>query len=180
MWRHAELQVTGLPTSCSKVQGSPSSGQVVGQVAGGSQVSPAPMWPSPQVGSQSLSVAAVQPAGQQPSLSRQATTAKCVHPRVQSWIEPLAMSVVQASASSQVRAQAPGMPAVIARSHCSLASTTPSPHMTKQSVSVAAVQPAGQQWSPSAQAVIGVATQSELQVLGDPTKVNSVHAFGAA
>jgi hypothetical protein len=72
------------------------------------------------------------------------------------------------------------MPAVIARSHCSLASTTPSPQTTKQSVSVAAVQPAGQQWSPPTQALIGVATQSELQVLGDPTKVSLVQSFGAA
>jgi len=155
-WRQAALQVSGLPTSTSAVHGSPSSGQVVGQVLGGSQVSPFPTWPSPQTGRQSESLVSSQPTGQQPSSLRQATMARCVHPRVQFWIEPLSMSVVQASPSSHLRWQAPGMPAVIARSHFSLAWTTPSPQMGAQSESVREVQPAGQHLSPPTQAVIGV------------------------
>jgi hypothetical protein len=98
------------------VHGSPSSGQVVGQVVGGSQVSPAPIRPSPQRGLQSESVAPVQPAGQQASSSRQAVIVSCWQARVQPATVPEARSTVQASASSQDRAQAPGWPAVIARS----------------------------------------------------------------
>jgi hypothetical protein len=102
-WRQAALQSCGSPTSCSTVQGSPSSGQVVGQVVRGSHVSPMLTWPSPQTGwPQSLSFAGRHPVGQQPSSSRQATIARCVQVRVQLWIEPLAISVVQASPSSQV------------------------------------------------------------------------------
>src|SRR6185295_15324891 len=52
--RQAALQVAEAPVSCSAVHGSPSSGQDVGQLAGGSQVSPAPMRPSGQWGAQSL------------------------------------------------------------------------------------------------------------------------------
>lgn len=107
-WRQSTSQWAGSPLSCSIVQGSPSSGQVVGQVLGGSQVSPAPMWPSPQLGLQSESVATVQPAGQQPSLSRQAVMGSWLQARVQPATDPEARSTVQASASSQVLAQAPG------------------------------------------------------------------------
>jgi hypothetical protein len=173
--RQAELQWAGSPVSCSLVQGSPSSGQVVGQVVGGSQVSPAPIRPSPQRGPQSESVATVQPGGQQPSSSRQAVIASWLQARVQLATEPEAMSTVQASASSQDCAQAPGIPAVMARSHCSPVSTRPSPHTTGQSESLAAVQPAGQQPSPPRQPVMGVATQLALQEAGAPRSVTVVH-----
>jgi hypothetical protein len=69
--RHAALQVEALPVICSAVQGSPSSGQEVGQLLGGSQVSPAWMWSSPHCGLQSLSLFLLQPSGQQPSPERQ-------------------------------------------------------------------------------------------------------------
>lgn len=157
------------------MQGSPSSGQVVGQVLGGSQVSPASTFLSPQVAWQSVSVAGVQPEGQQPSPLKQATIAVCVQWREQSLLEPLAMSPVQASPSSQVSAQAPGNPAVIARSHCSPASTTPSPQIGEQSGSLAAVQPSGQQESPPTQAVMGLTTQAALQVAGSPRTLEVAH-----
>lgn len=174
-WRQAALQVAGSPTRISVVQGSPSSGQVVGQVLGGSQVSPVSIFLSPQVAWQSLSVAGVHPEGQQPSPLRQATIVVCVQWREQSLLDPLAMSTVQASPSSQVSAQAPGNPAVIARSHCSPASTTPSPQMGEQSGSLAAVQPGGQQESPPTQAVMGVTTQAALQVAGEPRTLEVAH-----
>ena len=87
---------------------SPSSGQVVGQLDGGSQVSPAPTRPSPQVAAQSLSAAALQPGGQQPSPLTQAAIGSCVQAREQASTVPDAKSAVQASPSSQVAAQAPG------------------------------------------------------------------------
>ena len=156
------------------VQGSPSSGQVVGQVLGGSQVSPAPMRPSPQLGLQSSSVAALQPAGQQPSLFRQAVIGSCQQARVQPATDPAARSTVQASASSQVLAQAPGWPAVMPRSHCSGASTTPSPQTVGQSESVTAVHPGGQQPSPPTQATMGVETQLAVQLAGEPRRATVV------
>jgi hypothetical protein len=172
--RQAALQWTGSPMSCSFVQGSPSSGQLVGQVLGGSQVSPAPIRPSGQWGLQSESVAVVHPAGQQPSSSRQAVIASCWQVRVQPATEPEARSTVQALASSQDRAQAPGIPAVMARSHVSPPDTTASPQTTGQSESVAVVQPDGQQPSPPRQPVMGVATQLALQEAGDPRSATIV------
>jgi hypothetical protein len=70
----ATSQFAALPCRRSTVQASPSSGQAVGQVAGGSQVSPPPIRPSPHIGWQSLSVDRPQPAGQQPSPSMQPVT----------------------------------------------------------------------------------------------------------
>ena len=143
---HALVHWRGSPISRSTVHGSPSSGQAVGQVDGGSQVSPAWIRPSLQVAAQSASVAAVQPAGQQPSPLKQAVIAPWVQVRVHAATEPAATSTVQASPSLQLAGQAPGNPAVIARSHASPISTTPSPHTVRgQSASVAAVQPGGQQ-----------------------------------
>jgi len=171
-WRQVTSQCSGSPTSSSVVQGSPSSGQVVGQVVLGSQVSPAPTCLSPHLPAQSLSLSALQPGGQQPSSFMQPTMGAWVQRRVQLALDPLARSVVQASSSSQVRAQAPGSPAVIARSQASPASTAPSPQTGVQSGSLAAVQPAGQQLSPEVQAVIGTATHEEVQLVGDPRKVS--------
>jgi hypothetical protein len=170
-WTQATLQRSGAPTSISVVQGSPSSGQVVGQVALGSQVSPAPTCLSPHIPAQSLSLAALQPGGQQPSSFEQATRGAWVQRRVQLPIEPLARSVVQAFWSSQVRAQAPGSPAVIARSQASPASTAPSPQTGVQSGSLAEVQPAGQQLSPEVQAVIGATEHEVLQLVREPRRV---------
>jgi len=68
----SKLQVAALPVGVSIVQGSPSS-QLVGQLEGGSQVSPGSTTPSPQLAEQSLSLACVQPGGQQPSPPPQVT-----------------------------------------------------------------------------------------------------------
>jgi hypothetical protein len=127
IWRQAALHVSREPTIRSSVHGSPSSGQTDGQVFRGSQSSPAPSFPSPHTGAQSLSLAAPQPAGQQPSLATQAVMGAWLHAREHDSIEPVAWSDVHAFPSSQLRAQAPGMPAVMARSQVSPSLTTPSP-----------------------------------------------------
>src|SRR5262245_31003372 len=125
---------------------------------------------SPHCGLQSPSLPALQPFGQQPSPERQPVTGWWMQVREQPSGDPEAKSSVQALASSQERGQAPGKPAVIARSQLSLLPTTPSPQMPAQSESVAIVQPAGQQPSPFAQAVIGIATQWALQVSTRPCR----------
>jgi hypothetical protein len=73
---HCALQLAALPVSVSMVQASPSS-QVVGQLP--SQVSGASTVLLPQVLEQSLSLAWVQPAGQQPSPLAQVVTLVCLH-----------------------------------------------------------------------------------------------------
>src|SRR5690348_12318623 len=72
MCSHLTLQAFGSPESFSAVQGSPSSAQVVGQLLGGSQVSDISTRPLGQTGTQSESVAPVQPVGQQRSPAAQA------------------------------------------------------------------------------------------------------------
>ena len=100
MWWQATLHWSGVPDSSSRVQVSPSSGQRVGQVAGGSQVSSAPTLPSLHMWAQSASVSGVQPRGQQLSPARQALMGWCVHFREQPSTVPLTRSTVHASASS--------------------------------------------------------------------------------
>jgi len=67
---HLAVQVSGAPSSFCRVQ--PMAGHLVGQLEGGSQVSPVSMAPFPHEAWQSLSLAALQPGGQQPSPPRQA------------------------------------------------------------------------------------------------------------
>ena len=74
VWLQATLQLALLPVMRSMVQALPSS-QEVGQEDFGSQVSPFSTTPLPQVGEQSESLLAVQPAGQQPSPETQVVTA---------------------------------------------------------------------------------------------------------
>ena len=168
MWRQSASQVLGLPTSWSRVHGSPSLGQMVGQLSAGSQVSPAPRRLSPQIGAQSASVAAEQPAGQQPSPVTQAVMSRWVQVRVQPSTDPETTSTVQALASSQDRGHESGAPAVIPRSQVSPESRTPLPHTTGQSLSVTAEQPAGQQPSWLRQAVIRVVMHSAVHVPTEP------------
>jgi hypothetical protein len=168
MWRQATLHIAASPVSCSTVQGSPSSGHEVGQVLGGSQVSPAPTWRSPQLGMQSRSFAAEQPNGQQPSSGIHAVSGVWLQLREQPSMEPDAWSKVHALPSSQVRAQAPGAPVVMARSQLSPFSTTPSPQMVGQSLSLVGLHPGAQHLSSSRQAVIGIATHAALQVSARP------------
>ena len=166
-WQKA-LHWPGDPMSFSRVQTSPSSGQVVGQLPGGSQVSPIPMRRSLQAGAQSLSVSAVHPEGQQPSPVRHPVMRTCEQVRVHASTDPSARSTVHASRSSHERGQAPGLPAVIRRSQLSVPPTTPSPQMTEQSESLDAVQPAGQQPSPEAQPVMGDETHRALHISAAP------------
>ena len=86
--RQAALQVWEEPVSCSVVHGSPSSAQVVGQLLGGSQVSPAATRLSPHFGAQSLSLSAEQAAGQQPSSGMQALMRAWLHAREQPSTDP--------------------------------------------------------------------------------------------
>jgi hypothetical protein len=88
--------------------------------------------------------------------------------RVHPSIVPEPKSSVQASPSSQLRGHAPAKPVVIARSQVSPVSTARLPQTTVQSLSLFAEHPAGQQPSPSAQAVIGVATQDALHSSARP------------
>jgi hypothetical protein len=162
--------------SCSIVQRSPSSGQVAGQEAAGSHVSPAPTWPSPQIGAQSASVAGVHPGGQQPSPARQAVIGAWPQAREQPATDPEAKSSVQAFPSSQEGGHQPGMPAVMARSQRSPGSTTPSPQTAGQSLSSAASQPGGQQPSPGAHAPIGRVTQRALHAAAVPSSSTTVQA----
>ena len=150
--------------SCSGVHGSPSSGQVVGQLLGGSQVSPAPTRPSPHFGAQSLSV--VGRAGRRAATvvrdaagdRRVAARSRAPLGRPRRQVERAGVAVI-AGARAGAR-----LAAVIARSQFSLVSTTPSPQMGGQSLSSTAVHPGGQQRSPPTQAVTGVATHAALQL----------------
>jgi hypothetical protein len=67
------VQADAEPDRVSRVQAMPSS-QDVGQVAGGSQVSPGSSAPLPQVAGQSVSASWSHPDGQHPSPAWQATT----------------------------------------------------------------------------------------------------------
>jgi hypothetical protein len=167
------------PVRRSRVQGSPSSAHTVGQVEGGSQVSPDPRWPSPQMGAQSWSAAAPQPAGQQPSPLTHAVTAVWLHPREHASTVPDATSLVQASPSSQVEAHAPGRPAVMPRSQRSVPLWTPSPQTVAQSVSVAIVHHVGQQPSPDVHDATGCATQAAVHEAIVPSSFTAVHASPA-
>ena len=62
--------------------------QAAGQLDGGSQVSPAPTRSSPHDDRQSSSVAAGQPAGQQPSPLTQPVMGWCTHVRVHPAADP--------------------------------------------------------------------------------------------
>jgi hypothetical protein len=66
---------------------------------------------------------------------------------------PESVSVVHATPSLQLAGHAPGLPAGIAVSHVSGASTEPLPQVDEQSVSEFALQPGGQQPSPELQPV---------------------------
>ncbi len=140
---HAALQVEALP--CSLRVWQPTLGQLVGQLP--SQVSPGSTIPSPHRGLQSLSVALVQPVGQQPSPLAQAVwTPSSVQLAVQLAADPTSFRRMQAF-QGQVAGQAEG------GSQVSPVSTAPLPHLGLQSLSTLALQAAGQQPSPEAQAV---------------------------
>jgi hypothetical protein len=170
-------------SSRSVVQGLPSS-QVVGQAPGlpaaiaMSQVSSLATFPSPQLAEQSGSLAAVQPAGQQPSLvGLQATMGFDTQAALQALAEPVSAVCSQADGEGgQLVGQAPGPTAAL--SHASPGSTTPSPQRGAQSVSVAAVPPSGQHLSPEVAPVIDAGAQLTLQPA--PTRKSLVHFIPAS
>src|SRR5262249_21256791 len=126
-----------------------------------SQCSPASTTPLPHTATQSASLLAVQPCGQQPSLVKeQRVTGTCAHCAVQVCALPTKLSVVHASPSLQLAAvgQDDG------GSQVSPVSTTPLPQRGRQSASVLALQAAGQQ--PSAvmeQAVVALCVHWRVQ-----------------
>jgi hypothetical protein len=130
----------------------------VGQEDFGSQVSPFSTTPFPQVGGQSESLLALQPAGQQPSPETQVVMAVWVQATLQVALLPVIWSVVQAMLSLQEVGQEDF------GSQVSPFSTTPLPHFGEQSESVLALHPAGQQPSPETQVVTGVWLQATLQL----------------
>jgi hypothetical protein len=121
----AAEQLPALPVSVSVVQALPSL-QEVGQLP--SQVSLASTTPSPQYAEQSWSLAVTQPAGQQPSPLLHVVIAAKEQAAEQLAALPVSVSVVQALPSLQEVGQL--------LSHVSPVSTTPSPQVAEQSLSL--------------------------------------------
>jgi hypothetical protein len=145
---HTALQFDGLPVIESRVHSMPSS-QSVGQVSGGSHVSPSSMMLFPQLKEQSLSFVESQPAGQHPSASAQEMMGSLLQATLQFAALPVIESTVQSLPSLHVVGQLSG------GSQDSPGSTISLPQLSEQSLSVVASQPAGQQPSPSPQETIG-------------------------
>ncbi len=165
----AALQLSALPESIPLVQTLPSL-QLAGQVSGGSQVSPVSTKPSPQLEEQSLSVAGVQPGGQQPSSWSHSVMMLKLQLTLQLSALPVMISTVQATRSSQVVGQVPGGSQVSPYSMALL------PQLTEQSSSMVLSQPGGQQPSPESHSVMGACPQEELQLAGLPMRVSLVQA----
>jgi hypothetical protein len=89
-----------------------------------------------------------------------------VHMTSQSIAEPVMESVVHAMLSSQLVGQFP--------SHVSVGSTAPLPQTSPQSPSLSALQPGGQQPSPSAHTVIGWLVHATSQVAASPVRASVV------
>jgi len=123
----------------------------------------------PQVAEQSLSVLWVQPAGQQPSPLLQLVMFWYEQAAVHDAAEPVSVSTVQALPSLHELGQLP--------SQVSPASTSLSPQKPVQSVSLAWVQPAGQQPSPPMQVVIDWNEQATEQLPAEPVKESMVQAL---
>src|SRR5262249_2407676 len=145
-----------------------------GQLDAGSQVSPASTTPLPHFAAQSLSLLALQAAGQQPSPGTHAAcTPLSTHWAWQvlplttrrSWQPTLGQLAGQLDSGSQVSWQA--------------LSTTPLPQTQAQSLSLPLLQPDGQQPSPDAQAVWSVSsTHLAVQVAAVPCSFCRVHPMG--
>jgi hypothetical protein len=156
------VQSAAVPVSFRFVQ--PMAGQVVGQLPGGSQLSPASSTPLPQAATQSLSLVALQPGGQQPSplmhvVCRWSLTQVAMH--VPGLATRRSMHPTGAHADGQVESGSHTSP------HA--ASTMPLPQVQLQSLSWGAAQPEGQQASPEVQAVsVPLRTQIALQPAADP------------
>ena len=138
------------------------SSQLVGQEPGGSQVSPVSTTPLPQLAEQSTSLVELHPAGQQPSPEVQVVMGLWLQATLQFAALPVSWSSVHALPSSQLAGQELG------GSQVSPESTTPLPQLAEQSVSLALVQPVGQQPSPETHAVMRLKLQTTLQLAAVP------------
>jgi hypothetical protein len=159
---HFASQVEELP--CRTRRWQPTAGQLVGQLP--SQVSPASTTPFPQWGVQSLSVLALQAAGQQPSPF---THAVC-------WTSSTHWAWQESGLASRRNVQ-PTCGQVVGQldsgSQCSpqAVSIAPLPHWQVQSLSSAVVQPGGQHESPLTHAVsVPVCAQRAVQVSALPSR----------
>jgi hypothetical protein len=132
---HATLQFAALPVIWSWVQALPSS-QLVGQVAMGSQVSPASTTPLPQLAEQSESSAVLHVAGQQPSPGEHVLMAVLLHTTLHASALPATWSWVQALPSSQLVGHE------VAGSQVSPASTMPLPQVAPGAAAVPELAPA--------------------------------------
>jgi hypothetical protein len=157
----------------------PLAGQAVGHDVTGSQVSPASTTLLPQVAEQSTSRFAAEvlhSGGQHPSMVvPEQGTATVLQRALQVGALPVKVVTCQQAAGMQLA----GVGQVLGGSQVSPAflSTTPSPQPA-QSMSVAAVQPTGQQRSMAAVwQVFGVLEQTTLQVAALPVVVSVVQSF---
>lgn len=155
------------PTSFSWVQPR-AAAQLVRQLP--SHVSSPVVAPSPQRVSQSSSLPAFAPLGQQPSPRLGEVTGEFSHFTLHCTGVPSGVSVVQGSLSSQFIMQS-------APSQVSLASLTPLPQVGEQSESVVEFAPIGQQSSPAAATVICVDTHSASHVAAPPMSMDALHSF---
>jgi hypothetical protein len=170
---HAALQFAALPVVWSIVQALPSL-QSAEHEAAGSHVSPGSRTPLPQLGEQSESVFALQPAGQQPSPEAQVVTTVCPHATSQVAALPVIWSIVHALPSLQSPGQESG------RSQVSPSSTTPLPQLGKQSESLLALQPTRQHPSPPSQILMAVWLHATLQVAALPVTWSIVHTLASS
>ncbi len=164
------MQLAALPVSVSIVQALPSL-QLVLHELGGSQVSPGSITPFMHVREQSLSLLALQPAGQQPSPVRHCVTCWCRQAAVQFAALPVTESIVQDVPSSQAVGHEP------AGSQVSPGSTTSLPQLPEQSLSTLALQPPGQHPSPLWHCVMIWLAHATLQLRGLPVGSSIVHAL---
>ncbi len=123
-----------------------------------SQTSPARFstTPSPQVGPQSGSLAAVQPDGQQPSAAGAQAVTACTPQTALQWSRsPVRTRLMHAEG---LAGQAVGQGTVVPApgSHASPSSRTPLPHLAAQSLSRLWFPPPGQQPSSAVNDVMGV------------------------
>jgi hypothetical protein len=167
-----------VPAFCSVRRLHAFCGHADGHCDAGSHSSPVSCAPLPHTAGQSTSsVAAVwlQPGGQQPSLVRpEHPRATVLHRALHLSALPVYVFVSQHTADTHCS----GVEHVPGGSHVSpmSGSTTPSPQPA-QSLSVAALHPAGQQRSrPAIEHVFGVRVQTTLHVAADPVLVSTVQS----
>lgn len=165
---HAALQLAAEPTSVSIVHATLSL-HVVGHDPP-SQVSPGSTMSLPQLGEQSLSLIALHPAAQQPSLLWHSVIVWNEHAALQFAADPTSVSIVHAAPSLHVVGQ-------FSPSHVSPDSTKPLPQVGEQSVSLSELQPGAQQPSPLWHALIGWNVHAALHVDAEPASTSSVHAL---